>query len=51
MTELYAYLLEKKLVTSLFTKPRDDPPLTSFVSSKKCEHHFLAEGNSLEECV
>ena len=40
VVELYAYLLEKKLVTPLFAKPRDSPPLPGFDSSKKCEYHF-----------
>jgi len=51
MAELYAYLLKKKLVTPLFVKPRDNPPPPIFYSSKKCEHHFRAEGHTLEECV
>jgi len=51
MAELYAYLLEKKLVTPKFVKPKDSPPLPSFDPSKKCEHHFGAEGYTLEECV
>lgn len=49
MVEFYAYLLEKKLVTPLFARPRDGPPLPSFNLSKKCEHHFGAEGHTLEE--
>ena len=48
MAELYAYLLEKKPVTPLFAKPRDDPPLFGFDPSKKCEHHVGAEGHTLE---
>ena len=51
MVELYAYLLEKKLVTLIFAKPRDSPPLLNFDSSKKYEHHFGAEGHTLEECT
>ena len=51
MVKLYAYLLEKKLVTPLFAKPRDGPPPPSFDLSKKCEHHFGAKGHTLEECV
>ena len=51
MAELYAYLLEKKLVTPIFVKPRDGPPLPGFDPSKKCEHHFGAERHTLEECV
>ena len=51
VVKLYAYFLEKKLVTPLFTKPRDGPLLPSFDPSMKCEHHFGAEGHTLEECV
>ena len=51
MAELYAYLLEKKLVTPIFAKPRVGPPLLGFDPSKKCEHHFRAEGHTLEEFV
>ena len=51
MAELYAYLLEKKLMTPIFAKPRDDPPLPYFDPFKKCEHHFGAEWRTLEECV
>ena len=51
MEELYAYLLEKKLMTPLFTKPRDSPFPPGFDPSKKCEHHFRAERRTLEECV
>ena len=51
MAELYAYLLEKKLMTPIFAKPRDDPPLPYFDPFKKCEHHFRAEWHTLEECV
>ena len=51
IAKLYAYLLEKKLVTPLFAKPRDGPPLPGFDPSKKCEHHFGAKGHTLEECV
>ncbi|KAL0010928.1 hypothetical protein SO802_006036 [Lithocarpus litseifolius] len=51
MAELYAYLLEKKLMTRIFAKPRDGPSLPSFDPSKKCEHHFGSEGNTLEECT
>ncbi|KAL0004877.1 hypothetical protein SO802_012438 [Lithocarpus litseifolius] len=50
MAELYAYLLEKKLVTLIFTKPKDGPPLPGFDPSKKCKHHFGPEGHTLEEC-
>ena len=51
MAKLYAYLLEKKLVTLIFMKPRDGPPLPGFNPSKKCEHHFGVEGHTLEECA
>ena len=51
MAKLYAYLLEKKLVTPIFARPRDSPPLPNFDLSKKCEHQFGAEGHSLEECT
>ena len=51
MVEFYAYLLEKKLMIPLFIKPRNSPFLPGFDSSKKCEHHFGAEGHTLEECV
>ena len=51
MVELYAYLLEKKLVTPIFMKPKDGPSLPSFDPSKKCEHHIGAKGHTLEECI
>jgi len=51
MAELYAYLLEKKLVTPIFMKPKDSPPLPGFDPSKKCKHHLRAEGYTLEECI
>ena len=51
MAKLYAYLLEKKLVTPKFVKPRDNPPLPGFDPSKKYEHHFGAERYTLEECA
>ena len=50
MAEHYAYLLEKNLVTPIFVRPRDGPPLSSFDPYKKCKHHFGAEGYTLEEC-
>ena len=50
MAELYAYLLKKNLVTPIFVRPRDNPPLPGFDPYKKCEHHFGAEGHTLEEC-
>ena len=49
MANLYAYLLERKLVTPLFLRPRKGPS-PGFDPSKKCEHHFGAEGHTLEEC-
>ena len=51
MVELYDYLLEKKLVTTIFVKPKDGPPLPGFDPSKKCEHHFGAKGHTLKECI
>ena len=48
MAKLYAYLLEKKLVTPLFAKPRNGPPPLGFDLSKKCKHHFLAKKAYLE---
>ncbi|KAL0001494.1 hypothetical protein SO802_015275 [Lithocarpus litseifolius] len=51
MAKLYAYLLEKKLVTPIFKRPRDGTPLPSFNPSKKCEHHFGAKGHTQEECT
>ena len=51
MLELYPYLLEKKLVTPLFIRPRDGPPLAGFDPSKKCEQHFGDERHTLEECT
>lgn len=51
LAEFYAYLLEKKLVTPIFVRLRDGPPLRSFDPSKKCEHHFRAKGHTLEECA
>ena len=50
MEDLCAYLLERKLVTLMFYKPRGGPPSLSFDPSKKCEHHFRAKGHTLEEC-
>ena len=40
VAKLYAYLLEKKLVTPIFVKPKEGPPLLDFDPSKKCEHPF-----------
>lgn len=51
MSELYAYLLEKKLVTPVFARPRESTPLPDFDPSKKCEHHFGVEGHTLEDCT
>ena len=51
MSQLYPYLLKKKLVTLLFEKLREGPPPPDFDLSKKCEHHFKVEGHSLEECI
>ena len=48
MVELYAYLLQKKLVTPICVKPKDSPPLPDFDLP---EHHFGAKGNTLEECT
>ena len=48
MAKIYAYLLEKKLVTPLFAKPREGPPLPDFDPSKKCEHHVGVERHTLE---
>jgi len=50
MADLYTFLLEKKLVTLMFSKPRKGPLSPGFNPSKKCEHHFRAEGHTLEEC-
>ena len=50
MVELYAHLLERKLVTPMFYRPKECPLSPSFDLSKKCEHHFRAKGYTLEEC-
>ena len=50
MADLYAYLLGSKLVASIFSRPREGPPSPGFDLSKKHEHHFGAEGHTLEEC-
>ena len=34
-------------MTPIFEKPRDGSSLPNFDSSKKCEHHFRAEGHTL----
>ena len=49
MVDLYAYLLERKLVTPMFTRPKEGPSSPGFDQSKKYEHHFGAEGHTLEE--
>ncbi|XP_030923138.1 uncharacterized protein LOC115950024 [Quercus lobata] len=50
MANLYAYLLERKLVTLLFSRPKEGPPPPGFDLSKKCKHHFRAKGHTLKEC-
>jgi len=50
IVELYIYVLEKKLVTPLFMRSRDNPSLANFDPSKKCENLFEVEGHTLEEC-
>ena len=50
MVHLYAYLLERKLVTPMFQMPREGPLQLGFDPSKKCKHHFRAKGHTLEEC-
>ena len=50
IVDLYTYLLERKLETSMFSRPRESPPSPGFDPSKKCEHHFGAKGHILEEC-
>ena len=49
MADLYTSLLERKLVTPIFSRPKEGPPSPGFDLSKKCEHHFRAEGHTLEE--
>ena len=49
MANLYAYLLERKLVTLLFLRPKEGPP-PGFDLSKKCKHHFRAKGHTLKKC-
>ena len=51
MVDLYAYLLERKLVTSMFQRPREGLPSPNFDLSKKCEHHFEVKRHTLEECL
>ena len=50
MVDLYAYLLERKLVIPLFQRPKEVPLPPGFDPFKKWEHHFRAEGHTLEEC-
>ncbi|KAK9988578.1 hypothetical protein SO802_028817 [Lithocarpus litseifolius] len=50
MVNLYAYLLERKLVTPMFQRLREGPPSPNFDPSKKYKHHFKAEGHTLKEC-
>ena len=50
ITDLYAYLLERKLETPMFYRSREGPPSPGFDPSKKCKHHFGAKGHILEEC-
>ena len=35
----------------MFQRPREGPSSPNFKLSKKCEHHFRAEGHTLEECL
>ena len=37
-------------MTPLFQRPREGPLPPGFEPSNKCEHHYGAEGHSLEEC-
>ena len=50
VANLYAYLLERKLLTLMFQRPREGPPSPNFDPSKKCENHFGAKGHTLKEC-
>ena len=50
IADLYAYLLERKLVTPMFSRPREGPSSPGFNPFKKCKHHFGTEGHTLEEC-
>ena len=50
MADLYTYLLERKLATLMFARPRKGPLPPGFDPFKKCEHHFGAKGHTLEEC-
>ena len=49
MENLYAYLMERKLVTMMFSRPKEGPSSPGFNPSKKCEHHFGAKGHTFEE--
>ena len=49
MADLCASHLERKLVTPIFSRPKEGPPSPGFDLSKKCEYHFRAEGHTLEE--
>ena len=48
LADLCAYLLERKLVTPVFYRPKEGPPAPGFDSSKKFEHHFGVKGHTLE---
>ena len=48
MADLYAFLLERKLMTPMFLRPREGPPSPNFDPSKKCKHHFEAKGIPLK---
>ena len=48
LANLYAYLLERKLVTPVFYRSREGPLALGFDPSKKCEHHFRVEEHTLE---
>ena len=37
-------------MTPMFSRPREGPPSPGFDLSKKYEHHFGAEGHTLEDC-
>ena len=50
MSDLYAYLLERKLVTPMFSRPKEGLPSPNFDPSKNYKHHFGAEGHTFEEC-
>ena len=48
LADLCAYLLERKLVTPVFYRPKEGPSVLGFNPSKKFEHHFGVEGHTLE---